>query len=194
MYRTMTIILILYMGFNACEKKSKESLGLEDTLKLPDEIFLVDLSKKVLKDLYKESKVEKTPEGILLSLEFGGTSALSFRSQESFEREMQLLTAFYGLKIIKLSSKRKISKIILSIVKPFYVREETIKKEVIEEFEIFRISLDPRKVKQLDNFEIANIDSISIEGKEGEIQLNILNSIIKNWKVELNEIHRVEIK
>ena len=32
------------------------------------------------------------------------------------------------------------------------------------------------------------------EGKEGEIQLNILNSIIKNWKVELNEIHRVEIK
>ena len=194
MYRTMTILLILYMGFNACEKKPKESLGLEDTLKLPDEIFLVDLSKKVLKDLYKESKVEKTPEGILLSLEFGGTSALSFRSQESFEREMHLLTAFYGLKIIKLSSKRKISKITLSIVKPFYVREEAIKKEVIEEFEIFRISLDPLKVKQLENFETANIDSISIEGKEGEIQLNILNSIIKNWKVELNEIHRVEIK
>jgi hypothetical protein len=82
----------------------------------------------------------------------------------------------------------------LSIVKPFYVREEAIKKEVIEEFEIFRISLDPLKVKQLENFETANIDSISIEGKEGEIQLNLLNSIIKNWKVELNEIHRVEIK
>jgi hypothetical protein len=129
-----------------------------------------------------------------ISLEFGGTSALSFRSQESFEREMHLLTAFYGLKIIKLSSKRKVSKIILSIVKPFYVREESIKKEVIEEFEIFRVSLIPIQVKQLDNFEAAPIESISIEGKEGELQLNILNSIIKNWKVELNEIHRVEIK
>jgi hypothetical protein len=194
MYRTLTIILLLYMGFNACEKKTKEATVLEDTLKLPDEVFLIDLSKKVLKDLYKESKVEKTPEGIILSLEFGGTSALSFRSQESFEREMHLLTAFYGLKIIKLSSKRKVSKIILSIVKPFYVREESIKKEVIEEFEIFRVSLIPIQVKQLDNFEAAPIESISIEGKEGELQLNILNSIIKNWKVELNEIHRVEIK
>ena len=45
-----------------------------------------------------------------------------------------------------------------------------------------------QKVKQLENFETANIDSISIDGKEGEIQLNLLNSIIKNWKVELNEM------
>ncbi len=182
------------MAFQACEKKNKESVFLEDNLKTPDEIFLVDLSKKVLKDQFKEAKVEKTPEGIHLYLEFGGSSALSFRSQENFEREMHLTTAFFALKMNRLSSKRNIRQFTISIVKPFYVREESIKKEVIEEFEIFRVSIDPLQVKQIEKFKEVNIESLSIEGSGGEIQLDVLNSIIKNWKVELNEIYRVEIK
>lgn len=194
MYKSLTLILIFYMAFQACEKKNKESVFLEDNLKTPDEIFLVDLSKKVLKDQFKEAKVEKTPEGIHLYLEFGGSSALSFRSQENFEREMHLTTAFFALKMNRLSSKRNIRQFTISIVKPFYVREESIKKEVIEEFEIFRVSIDPLQVKQIEKFKEVNIESLSIEGSGGEIQLDVLNSIIKNWKVELNEIYRVEIK
>lgn len=194
MYKSITLILMFYMAFHACEKKNKEPVFLEDNLKTPDEIFLVDLSKKVLKDQFKEAKVEKTPQGIHLYLEFGGTSALSFRSQDTFEREMHLTTAFFALKMIRLSSKRNLRQFTISIVKPFYVREESIKKEVIEEFEIFRVSIDPLQVKQIEKFKEVSIGSLSIEGIEGEVQLEVLNSIIKNWKVELNEIYRVEIK
>ena len=193
MYKFLTILILVYIAFSTCKKKSDDFENFSDNPKIPPEIFLVELSKKIFKDEWKETKVEKVSSGLEVLIEFGGKSALSFRSQDSFENEMKYITADYIWKFLRYSSARDIKLLKLSLTKPFYVNEETIKKEVIEEFEVFRVSVDPLEIKIISDFQTLQLTPIATSEKDSK-RFKVLDEIIKRWKVELNEFKRVEIK
>ncbi len=194
MYKFLTTLLILYIAFATCKKKDTTTINITDDPKIPDEIYLIEISKKILLQEYKEAKVEKTKDGIFLILEYGGSSALSFRSQETYEREVKLITANYLLQFIRYTKNRNLKVITISLVKPYYVKEETIKREVIEEFEVFRVSLDVEKAKSVKDIESIDLQNMDTKSPEWETKVKVLEEIIKSWKVELNDLRRIEVK
>ena len=194
MYKFLTIILIVYIAFSACKKKENHPINIVDDPKIPDEIYLIELSKKILLQNFKEAKVEKTKDGSSLVLEYGGSSALSFRNQDTYEKEMKLITANYLLKFIRYTSTRNLKLITISLVKPYYVNEESIKKEVIEEFEVYRVSLETEKTKNIKDINLVDLENVDTKSPEWESKVKVLEEIINIWKVELNDLRRIEIK
>ena len=194
MYKFLTIILTVYIAFSACKKKENLPINIVDDPKIPDEIYLIELSKKILLQNFKEAKVEKSKDGSSLILEYGGSSALSFRNQDTYEKEMKLITANYLLKFIRYTSTRNLKLITISLVKPYYVNEESIKKEVIEEFEVYRVSLETEKTKNIKDIDLVDLENVDTKSPEWESKVKVLEEIIKIWKVELNDLRRIEIK
>ena len=194
MYKFLTIILTVYIAFSACKKKENLPINIVDDPKIPDEIYLIELSKKILLQNFKEAKVEKSKDGSSLILEYGGSSALSFRNQDTYEKEMKLITANYLLKFIRYTSTRNLKLITISLVKPYYVNEESIKKEVIEEFEVYRVSIETEKTKNIKDIDLIDLENVDTKSPEWESKVKVLEEIINIWKVELNDLRRIEIK
>jgi len=194
MYKFLTIILIVYIAFTTCKKKEELMLNIIDDPKIPDEVYLIELSKKILLLNYKEAKVEKTKDGNFLILEYGGSSALSFRSQDTYEKEMKLITANYLLKFIRYTTSRNLKLITISLVKPYYVNEESINKEVIEDFEVFRVSLEIEKTKTIKDLDKVDLENVDTKSPEWESKLKVLEEIIKLWRVDLNDLRRIQVK
>jgi hypothetical protein len=187
-------MLIVYIAFSTCKKKEELPLIIIDDPKIPDEVYLIELSKKILLQNYKEAKVEKTKDGNFLVLEYGGSSALSFRDQDTYQKEMKLITANYLLKFIRYTKSRNLKLITISIVKPYYVNEESIKREVIEEFEVYRVSLEIENTKNIKDIDIIDLENVNTKSPEWESKLKVLEEIIKSWRVELNDLRRIEVK
>jgi hypothetical protein len=194
MYKFLTVMLIVYIAFSTCKKKEELPLSIIDDPKIPDEVYLIELSKKILLQNYKEAKVEKTKDGNFLVLEYGGSSALSFRDQDTYQKEMKLITANYLLKFIRYTKSRNLKLITISIVKPYYVNEESIKREVIEEFEVYRVSLEIENTKNIKDIDIIDLENVNTKSPEWESKLKVLEEIIKSWRVELNDLRRIEVK
>jgi hypothetical protein len=194
MYKFLTVMLIVYIAFSTCKKKEELPLSIIDDPKIPDEVYLIELSKKILLLNYKEAKVEKTKDGNFLVLEYGGSSALSFRDQDTYQKEMKLITANYLLKFIRYTKSRNLKLITISLVKPYYVNEESIKREVIEEFEVYRVSLEIENTKNIKDIDIIDLENVDTKSPEWESKLKILEEIIKLWRVELNDLRRIEVK
>ena len=194
MYKFLTVMLIVYIAFSTCKKKEELPLIIIDDPKIPDEVYLIELSKKILLQNYKEAKVEKTKDGNFLVLEYGGSSALSFRDQDTYQKEMKLITANYLLKFIRYTKSRNLKLITISIVKPYYVNEESIKREVIEEFEVYRVSLEIENTKNIKDIDIIDLENVNTKSPEWESKLKVLEEIIKSWRVELNDLRRIEVK
>jgi hypothetical protein len=194
MYKFLTVMLIVYIAFSTCKKKEELPLSIIDDPKIPDEVYLIELSKKILLLNYKEAKVEKTKDGNFLVLEYGGSSALSFRDQDTYQKEMKLITANYLLKFIRYTKSRNLKLITISLVKPYYVNEESIKREVIEEFEVYRVSLEIESTKNIKDIDIIDLENVNTKSPEWESKLKVLEEIIKLWRVELNDLRRIEVK
>lgn len=194
MSKLFTIVLLIYIAFATCKKKQDSGYLPEDKSGIPDEIQLLEVSKWLFKEEFREAKIEKTPDGVNLFIEYGGKSALSFRKAESYEIEMKFMTAFYIWKFVRATEKRPIHLLTISLVKPFYVRDESLKKELIEDFEVFRVSIDPSLVKKLEYYKTDDFSPILDINSNTDLRVILLGKLITTWKVELNEFRRVELK
>ncbi|MCB1156089.1 MAG: hypothetical protein H7A25_03890 [Leptospiraceae bacterium] len=167
------------------EKSSKPLSPEEEKRKRLEEVFSGNLKKYNFKKLADGS--------FSLSIEYGGSMALTFFEQDRYAEYMKKIHAFYVYKTFL--SLDKLNSLQLSLVKPYYVNYPDLNKEMIEEFEIFRISVDRTILNPVLEKKVPeDYEKGSAKKKFSPEMLIIINSIISKWKVELDEFHRVEIK
>lgn len=192
MAKFFSILLILYIAFSACKKKPGTE-GIQDNPESPDEVQILKVSKTIFGDEFREAKIEKLPEGNHVFIEYGGKSALSFRNPDTYEMETRVITAYYCWKFIRSTESRKIRSLTVSLVKPFYVRDETVKKELLEEFEVFRVKVEPERIQKLEDYKMEILLPTNLQDGS-DPKLLFLRKLIETWSVELNEFKRIELK
>lgn len=193
MAKIFTAIILVYIAFSTCKKKTAFQ-EVADHPETPDEVQILQVAKSILGDEFREAKIEKLPDGNQVFLEYGGKSGLSFRNPGTYEMETKLITAYHSWKFIRNTESRKIRTLIVSFVKPFYVKDETVRKELLEDFEVFRVKILPEEIRKLENYKMENPSLPSNLNDETEPNLLFLRKMIELWTVELNEFKRVELK
>lgn len=187
------IIFFTLLSFITCKQKSTnlESISLDS--KLTDDKAIELIVQNVYSTTLKSLKIEKTKSNQWKAfIEFGGSSALTFLSKDNYREMLERTVALNILKTFRLSKTRHLSSVRVSLVKPFYVNDPQLNKETIEEFEVFRVKYSLKKLSS-----IVGWDSVKLENENSTVSeqaIPILDEIRKGWKVELNEVHRVEVK
>ncbi|MDX1959930.1 MAG: hypothetical protein SFU98_15270 [Leptospiraceae bacterium] len=160
---------------------------------LTDEVAILKVSKQVFGDLLRETKLEKEQKGYKLFIEFGGSTALTFYGKQAYVKDIKLMICrkanqmFYNLK------DRNLETLTISFVKPYYVKDNELNKEIIQEFEVFRVRFEKTDLEKISNWKEKAEKLLKNEARPKET-VEFLDSIRKNWNVELDEFYRVEIK
>ncbi|WCL48954.1 hypothetical protein [Leptospira sp. GIMC2001] len=187
------IVLLCSQLIWNCSKSLEKSL--DDWIQVTekaDSISMDELARLCFKHSYRLS--EWGADKNTLYVEYGGASALTFSSKETYIPSILLDLARKAYRTYATGSKKGLAELRVSLVKPYYVKNETNPETEIQEFEVYRISIDPviwSKVnsdKPIDPFETDEND-IPI-GKF----LERLEILMKEWKVELNELKRVQVQ
>jgi hypothetical protein len=141
---------------------------------------------------YRETEWDS--ETRTLYIEYGGTSALTFSNSSEYIPLTLLDLARKLYRTYYYGKSRNLDKVRVSLVKPFYIKNENNPDSEIQEFEVFRASIDATTWNQLPSkgkahpFEVDNNDQpIGNFRKE-------LDHLIQIWKVELNEFARIEVQ
>ncbi|MCB1142080.1 MAG: hypothetical protein H7A24_09275 [Leptospiraceae bacterium] len=187
--------LILLLSLLNCKKNPDSQI--EKLIQNPgikDEVVIIEVTKQILKSQFKEIRVEKTDEKFNVLIDFGGSTALTFQEKKVYEKEMKLLTAKYMIELFYYLSSRKTDKLTLSLVKPFYIHEPQINKDVIQEFEVFRTSLDLATLDTIEGWRDWDTKAWNHKGEDQDRLVEQLNKVISIWKVELNEFGRIELE
>lgn len=186
------ISLIVFFAV-ACSPSTQEKL--EKWSKMDTEVHALDmdqLARISFHPSYRET--EWDPETRTLHIEYGGTSALTFSDSKEYVPMTQLDLARKLYRTYYYGKFRNLNKIRVSLVKPFFIKNETDPEAEIQEFEVFRVGVDNRTWEQLPlqgtahPFEVDKNDQpIGNFRKE-------LDHLIQLWKVELNEFARIEVQ
>lgn len=190
------IIFIIILLFPECgeDKRFVELEKIQIDKNISDEEALVNISKLVYRDYFKKSYIEKKENSNYeMTIEYGGDRALTFLSKKNYSKDVFLTASRFILEMYKYSHNRNLSVIRLSLIKPFYLKDPNLKKEMIEEFEVLRIKMDYSELKKIIDPEKISKEDLNSSRPSDEL-MNTLKLIIKNWTVELNELNRVEIK
>lgn len=189
------LIWLLFCSSLFCSKKNDQ----EDIQKfinnpsITDEEALYGISKVLFKDSLKSFKSEKNSLSKQdITIEYGGNRAYTFYSEGNYSEKIQFDTARNILLLFQSGEKRNLDTLRISLVKPYFVKEPDAKKEVMEEFEVFRVSVSLSDIKQIpgwDNSQIIN-EKKSMNSKVTEL----FNQVRLRWKIELNELNRIELK
>jgi hypothetical protein len=186
--------LSIALHFSSCKDKPNKIQVLSGS-NLTDKEAIEQIVTEIYKDKLKSFKLEEIePEKWKLTIDFGGTTALTFIPKDKYNEFMENLVALYLLKTFKNCSSRNLQEVRIALVKPFYVSDPSLPSESIEEFEIFRTRLSITELNKVTGWN--HIDEFS-ESKKGEPSLQvieILQEIRKVWIIELNELKRIEIK
>ncbi|MCB1176343.1 MAG: hypothetical protein KDK36_02080 [Leptospiraceae bacterium] len=186
--RKLIQFLLLLLVLQGCKKESPKKLqDIVNNPKIPDEVIFIEVAKKIFKNQFKELKFESKDNKKVVYIDYGGNSALTFRQSTDYVKEHMKITAKYALKYFQILKNRKLETLVLSIVKPLYVKEEEINKEVIEEFEIFRVRIEFEELEKIPEWE-------KIDTEDPNFEDVYMEKIIQKWKVELNEFKRIELK
>jgi hypothetical protein len=180
---------IIIISFSSCKKSGR--ILLEEIANNPqysDEFVYSEIAKRVFGNQLKGFRYDE--EGKKISIEFGENSALTFQNPDNYERDHKLVLAVYQVRYLQPLQQRMPNVLVMSLVKPFYVMEEKVNREIIEEFEIFRVRLDIKQFSQIKDIYSVNPNT----SDEKEKKIRILDEIINLWKVELNEFKRIELK
>jgi hypothetical protein len=191
--KRLLIVLLILAFLVQCSNKNKELMKIIEDDKIPNEVAILEVTKKILGKEFKEVQVEKIEDGYKVFVEFGGTSALTFQKDENYEKEHKLRVAKYLIEILKYIEQRKVSILIVSLVKPFYIKDSETEKEIIQEFELFRSRVLLSELNKIEGWRDWNLDNWVIAGKQNDELLDNLNKVIKIWTVELNEFKRVNL-
>ncbi|TGN10179.1 hypothetical protein [Leptospira ilyithenensis] len=166
---------------------AKKQIGAEEaTAQLIPLIFEYEL---------KEWKITTDPVSKyqLLEVSYGGSSALTFSSQKEYKINTTMLHALYSAKSLFAFSPYPISSIRLSLVKPLYVKDEAHPDVGIQEFEIFRTSMDMAKAKEVLN-KHSKTDPFSLEKSEEKDRKVLLEDLVRIWKLELDELNKITVE
>ncbi|BDA80434.1 hypothetical protein LPTSP3_g33640 [Leptospira kobayashii] len=143
----------------------------------------------------KEWKITTDPvsKNQILEISYGGSSALTFSSQKEYRTNTTMLHALYSAKSLFAFSPYSISDIRLSLVKPLYVKDEAHPDVGIQEFEIFRTSMDMAKAKEVLK-KHSRTDPFSTEKSEEKDRKTFLEDLVRTWKLELDELNKITVE
>ncbi|EKR98569.1 hypothetical protein LEP1GSC125_1732 [Leptospira mayottensis 200901122] len=194
---TILSILIVNIGCKPSVKDQVEKILSDREIPLEEKIR--QTSFLLLGDRLKEIEISPSisPTGdkmdtVKVTLAVGGNTALTFLGQKEYKERMKLEVALLSFRILQTLKNLPIESFRISIVKPYYVKNSPT--DSIEEFEVFRAKMEKNSLIQIKGFE--TVDSFaadSYDSPEPEV-LDVMVQIVRSWKVELDELNRVEIK
>jgi hypothetical protein len=194
------LLFILYamivFGFYCTHKDSnrKEIEALQNNKNISDEESLYGLAKIIFGDSLKSFKTEKNPNGKQnVTIDYGGNRAYTFYSEGNYTERIQLDTARYILLFFQAAKIRNLEELRLSVVKPYFVKEPNAKKETTEEFEVFRVHISLSEIEKISSWDNAKLLRDNKNSNNSNVA-EFLNQVRLKWKIELNELNRIELK
>ncbi|PJZ42131.1 hypothetical protein CH370_07750 [Leptospira kmetyi] len=189
-------ILIAYTGCKPTAKDQVQKI-LSDR-RVPVEEKIRQTSFLLLGDRLKEIEISPgvSPDGtttdtVRVTLSVGGNSALTFLGQKEYKERMKLEVALLSFRLLQTLKELPIESFRVSIVKPYYVKNSPT--ESIEEFEVFRAKMEKNSLIRIKGFE--TVDSFAADSYDSPepAVLDVMVQIVQSWKVELDELNRVEV-
>ncbi|WP_245667224.1 hypothetical protein [Leptospira tipperaryensis] len=195
MFHPILILCVLF-SFIACKPSPKDQVQriLSDK-QIPVEEKIRQASFLLLGDRLKEIEIapgDTSGAGMVrVTLAVGGNSALTFLGQKEYKERMKLEIALLSFRLLQTLKNLPIESIRVSIIKPYYVKNSPT--ESIEEFEVFRARMEKTSVSAIQGFE--TVDSFAADSYDSPdpAVLDVMVQIVRSWKVELDELNRVEV-
>lgn len=200
-YRVFYPMLVLSIFFFAavCKQSAKDQVQkiLTDH-QIPVEEKIRQSSFLLLGDRLKEIEISPgvspdgtTTDSVRVTLAVGGNSALTFLGQKEYKERMKLEVALLSFRLLQTLKDLPIESFRVSIVKPYYVKNSP--NDSVEEFEVFRAKMEKNSIVQIRGFD--SVDSFAADSYDSPdpAVLDVMVQIVQSWKVELDELNRVEV-
>lgn len=197
-YRVFHPILILIVLFSMIDCKPSPKDQVQKILsdkQIPAEEKIRQTSFLLLGDRLKEIEIAPGDApgsgAVKVTLAVGGNSALTFLGQKEYKERMKLEIALLSFRLLQTLKNLPIESIRVSIIKPYYVKNSPT--ESIEEFEVFRARMEKTSMNSIQGFE--TVDSFAADSYDSPdpAVLDVMVQIVQSWKVELDELNRVEV-
>lgn len=191
----LCFFIVLSLQYCLKPELKQELKSISESKEFSDDQALLNISKRLFENQLKDYRVLTLSNSKKkLILDYGGTTALTFHQKDEYIQSIQLNTAKYLLRLFKYGQNRNLEVVQISLVKPYFIKDPSMKTELVEEVEVMRVSLNIESLKKIPGWE--TIDEFSEDkGKNPNPDLkNVLEKLIQLWDIELNELHRVEIK
>ncbi|HMV43573.1 MAG TPA: hypothetical protein PK079_18665 [Leptospiraceae bacterium] len=191
------LFLFIFSFFYSCKKTDSrldQIHQIQSNQTLTEEESLYQMARIIFSDTLKNFKLEKNSRGANdVSIEFGGNRAYTFYSESDYKEKIQFDVVRYILLYSQVTENKNIGAIRISLVKPYFVKEPDAKKEITEEFEVFRVNISMEDIKKISGWNNPKIwnDSRNINSSN---MTELFNQVRLKWKIELNELSRIELK
>lgn len=196
-FYTSVKIICIFLFIVSCSKGSpnqKEILALQENSNISDEEALYGIGRIIFRDTLKSFKAEKnSSEKLDVTIEYGGNRAYTFYTEGNYSERIQFDTVRFILMYANASKKRNLDNMRISVVKPYYVKEPDAKKEVTEEFEVFRASISVSELEKITGWNNQKLLSDNRNINNPNV-IETFNQVRLRWKIELNELSRIELK
>ncbi len=200
-FASSVFFLIFFVLFTnvGCKPSAKDQIQkiLSDR-QIPVEEKIRQTSFLLLGDRLKEIEISPSiaPDGnttdrVRVTLAVGGNTALTFLGQKEYKERMKLEVALLSFRVLQTLKNLPIESFRVSIVKPYYVKNSPT--DSIEEFEVFRATMEKNSLIRIKGFE--TVDSFAADSYDSPepAVLDVMVQIVQSWKVELDELNRVEL-
>ena len=195
MWKLFNTILLVSFFFCSCQEDSSKPIqGISVPQGLSDKQAIELICKQVYQTQLKQVKITQTQEGYYADIDFGGSSAFTFLNRNNYKSRVYALTALYLFRVMQAGEKYNLQTIRSSLNKPFYVKHKELKQEIVEEFEVLRVKATRKNLQKIADWNITNAFASSKNGEPSPGVYKILAEIPKQWRVELDELYRIEIK
>ena len=196
-FDTLVKIICIFLFIVSCSKGSpnqKEILALQENSNISDEEALYGIGRIIFRDTLKSFKAEKnSSEKQDVTIEYGGNRAYTFYTEGNYSERIQFDTVRLILLYANAAKKRNLDNMRISVVKPYYVKEPDVKKEVTEEFEVFRASISVSELEKITGWNNQKLLSDNRNINNPNV-IETFNQVRLRWKIELNELSRIELK
>ena len=196
-FDTSVKIICIFLFIVSCSKSNsnqKEILAFQENSNISDEEALYGISRIIFGDTLKSFKAEKnSSEKQDVTIEYGGNRAYTFYTEGNYTERIQFDTVRFILMYANASKKRNLDNMRISVVKPYYVKEPDAKKEVTEEFEVFRVSISVSELEKITGWNNQKLLSDNRNINNPNV-IETFNQVRLRWKIELNELSRIELK
>lgn len=193
----ITIFILNFSTINQCKVNPNNQL--ESWAKRPqpaNEIEMDELARLTFSSNYRSSEWKNEIKE--LYIEYGGRSALTFSDPKNYQSMMLLDLARNSYRTFFYGKKRGLETLRISLVKPLYIKNESREEVNLQEFEVYRIQIQPKHWeialektgdKTLPDPYETNIN----DHPEGKL-LKFLQNLPSIWKIELNEFSRIAVE
>lgn len=192
----LIFIICFFIFFSLCKKEDK-NMDMEkftQNQSISDEEALYGIAKILFADSLKSFKSERNAEGKQdVTIEYGGNRAYTFHSDENYSEKIQFDVVRYILLFSKQAQKRNLNSLRISLVKPYYVKEPEAKKEITEEFEVFRANISLSELAKVSDWDNSKLLQDTRNASNPKI-VELFNQVRLKWKIEMNELNRIELK